>query len=173
MKQKIKFIVGAIIGAIIPFVAVSCQSTTGLLSDTTKVESIAGILKSGTIISVSAVVGSNPETREYFEAAALAIDIALGGKDLTPETVVRIIKSNVAALDSFGIYGDLVNNGISLALGAYKTFYQLNVEKSIQPYLATLLKSIQDGIKLGVDATVPYPQGGNPIAELTAEDLTL
>lgn len=172
MKQKNKFIVGAIIGSILPFLAVSCK-TAGVLSDDTKVASIAGVLKAGTQISVSAVVASRPETRKYFEAAAVAIDVALGGKDLTPETVASIIKSNVAALDNFGQYGGLVEGGISLALGAYKTFYQVNIEKSIQPYLVTLLKGIQGGIRVGVESSGPAPQGTNPITSLTKEALTL
>ncbi|MGA1047250.1 MAG: hypothetical protein ACO3UU_04520 [Minisyncoccia bacterium] len=173
MKQKNKFIVGAIIGAIIPFLAVSCKPSPGVLSDEAKVKAISGVLKTGTQMSVSTVVGSNSETRKYFEAAALGIDIALGGKDLTPDVVLKIVKEHVAAIDTAGVYGDLVTSGISLAVGAYKTFYQLNVEKSIQPYLVTLLTGIKEGIYAGMTSSVPTPQGGNPIAGLTKEDLTL
>lgn len=172
MKQKNMFIVGAIIGSILPFFAVSCKPT-GVLSDESKVQAIAGVLKAGTQISVATAVASKPETQKYFEAAVVAIDIALGGKDLTPETVLTVIKTHVATVDSLGQYGALVEGGISLAFSAYKTFYQVNIEKSIQPYLVTLLKGIQGGISAGVKSSDPIPQGANPITALTKEALTL
>jgi hypothetical protein len=92
---------------------------------------------------------------------------------LRPETVSGIIKSHVAVVDDLGQYGGIVEGGISLALGAYKTFYQINIEKSIQPYLVTLLKGIQGGIREGVKSNEPAPQGTNPISALTKEALTL
>jgi hypothetical protein len=172
MKNKIKFIVGAIIGGILPFFAVSCNKND-ILADSSRVEAIAGVLKAGTQISVSIAVASKPEARKYFETAVVAIDVALGGKDLAPETVSSIIKSHVAVVDNLGQYGGIVEGGIGLALGAYKTFYQINIEKSIQPYLVTLLKGIQEGIREGVKSNVSAPQGTNPISALTKEDLTL
>jgi hypothetical protein len=172
MKNKIKFIVGVIIGGILPFFAVSCN-TNDILTDSSRVEAIAGVLKAGTQISVSIAVASKPEARKYFETAVVAIDVALGGKDLAPETVSGIIKSHVAVVDNLGQYGGIVEGGISLALGAYKTFYQINIEKSIQPYLVTLLKGIQGGIREGVKSNEPAPQGPNPISALTKEALTL
>jgi hypothetical protein len=92
MKNKIKFIVGVIIGGILPFFAVSCN-TNDILTDSSRVEAIAGVLKAGTQISVSIAVASKPEARKYFETAVVAIDVALGGKDLTPKLYPVLLRA--------------------------------------------------------------------------------
>jgi len=169
MKQPNLFAVGALMSVIMPFFAVSCK-TNNVLTDVDRVNAIASVLRSGTQLAVSATVLSRPETRVYFTSAAVAIDVVLGGKDLTPDTVVKIISEKV---NTGGEYYSLIEGSINLALNAYKTFYTINVEKAIDPHLATLLKSIQGGIKAGTISSAPAPQGVNPITTLTEADLTL
>lgn len=151
----------------------SCNTTPSVLTDEAKVAAIASVLRSGTQIAVSATVGSKPESKPYFDAVVTGLKVALGGKDLTPEAVVATIAQHVKSFDSEGAYAGVVLGAVDLALNAYKTFYNVNVEKSIQPYLVTLLTAIKDGVKLGAVSTTPAPMGANPISALTVKDLTL
>lgn len=173
MKQYNKFIVGALMGTILPFFAVSCKVSPDVLTEETKVKSIANVIELGTQLAVSTTVYSKPETRAYFGAVVIAVDTVLGGKDLTPGTVINTINSFVKGVDNNSEYFSIVEGAIQLALNAYKRFYELNIQKTIQPYLVTLLEGLKNGVEAGMAKTGPAPAGANPISELTDADLTL
>jgi hypothetical protein len=152
----------------------SCKDS-GVLDDSEKVSQIASVIKSGTAISVGTLTARDPETKKYFKSAVVGLRAATGGDDLTPEAIVSSINEYVNITDS--AYSGVIEGGLGLALAAYKTFYQANIEKEIDGYLIILLSAIADGIESGIGGNAPATQGGaaidNPILNLTVEDFTL
>lgn len=153
-----------------------------VLDDSQKVSQIASVIKSGTAISVGTLTARDPETVKYFRSAVVGLRAATGGDDLTPDAIVSSINEYVDITDN--AYAGVIEGGLGLALAAYKTFYQSNIEKEIDGYLVILLSAIAEGIEQGVGGSVPAAKGSvpaakggvaidNPILTLTVEDLTL
>jgi hypothetical protein len=172
MKTLFKLTSIAIIAGCIAFLT-SCNET--VLDDSQKVSQIASVIKSGTSISVATIVVREPGTVRYFRSALLGLRAAAGGDDLTPEAIIASINDYVDINDN--AYSGIIEGGLGLALAAYQTFYQANLEKEIDGYLVILLSAIADGINQGIGGSVPVTQGGavigNPILSLTIEELTL
>lgn len=174
MKKHLLSTLTAIIGCLVLISTVtSCNKDTvkDTLEDEQKVAQIASVLKSGTTISVAAVVLSDGGSVKYFRSAVVGLRAATNSEDLTPDAVLDTISDYVNVTDT--VYAGVIEGGLGLALAAYRTFYNENVEKEIDEYLVTLLNAIADGIEAGIGGTPAVAGAKNPIEELTVEDLKL
>ena len=173
---KLKYVLATFIIGALAFQLTSCEIVEGTLDDEQKVARIASIVKSGTQMGVSAVVLNKPELKPHFKTATLALEASVGAEKLDPQEVLATLQSYFKEVPDGGVYYPLIESAISLGLSAYQSFYEANLDKSVKPYLKSFLVAIKEGIELGIGETpAGPPQGvaGNPILDLTIDDLTL
>tara|TARA_R100000951_G_C2636661_1_gene179511 strand:- start:830 stop:1363 length:534 start_codon:yes stop_codon:yes gene_type:complete len=173
---KLKNVLATFIIGAMAFQFTSCEIVNDTLSDEQKVDRISSIVKSGTQMAVSAVVLNKPELKKHFKTATLALEASVGADKLDPKEVLATLQDYFKEVPDGGVYYPLIESAISLGLSAYQSFYEANLDKNVKPYLKKFLVSIKEGIELGIGETpAGPPQGvaGNPILDLTTEDLTL
>tara|TARA_R100000951_G_scaffold50728_3_gene42828 strand:+ start:5537 stop:6073 length:537 start_codon:yes stop_codon:yes gene_type:complete len=174
-----KHTIAVIITAALALGSVSCitsDSTSDI--DAVQVQAIAGIVETGTAIAVQQVLANNPETAAAFEVAAVAIKFAINSDELGPEAVLKLVQTQVGALEGAEAYA-LVELGVALALDTYDVFYRVNTAEAIPDHLKTMLGAIANGIDLGVHSKLlsgainGSSNIRNPILSLDESDLKL
>ena len=138
---------------------------------------VASVVKSGTMIGSSMLLDKYPEYREGLMVAADALSAVVAGGDFEPVNVDKLIRKRLDDQLRDPVVAAVYTSVMDLIVVQYQVFWSENIDKFVQgntQYVVQFLVAARDGINAALGEPVPTAATApNPLKAATPTVLKL